>query len=487
MSKIADEAIELQSQMMPGRIGMFNIYQLINKAHVIMLTEEGIITKEDGAKILGALLEIDKEGENFKVDPRVGDIYLNIEKQVMDRIGEDRGGRMHTGRSRNDLGSCIYRLVIRDKLLRIMPEINKVRGSLLNRASEHYDTVMPGFTHTQPSQPTIAGHCFLALADSIEEDFSRLKNAYERTNLNPLGAAACAGTGWPLNRLRTTELLGFDGIIENSLKAVSDRSYLVEALASLAILMTNISRFAGDLIMWSTPAFGMVELDDSFTGGSKAGGSSIMPQKKNPVPAEFIRSLTGEVNGSLIQALTVIKGIPSGLNIDLHCLVRFEVFDVVRSALRALNGIVSTLIVHKDAMAKRATDGFTIATEIADTLVREKGISFRTAHRIVAAAVVSAREERQDNLTTDMINQAAKKVIGRPIWPEKEELPSTLQCLMIRKSTGGASPREVQRMIKSGKACLNKESLWVKDEIDRIENSKAKLDSVLKDVITGGP
>jgi len=466
------EEFATHSDIYPAYAGMFHAFQLINKAHVVMLIEEAIITKGDGAKILGALLEIDKEGENLKLDPYLEDIYMNIEQQIIERIGEDSGGKMHTGRSRNDLYACAYRIILRDKLLKIMQEINKIRESLLNRASEHYDTVMPGFTHTQPAQPTTLGHYFLATGDSIEEDFSRIKDAYKRTNLNPLGAAAFAGTGFPISRLRTTELLAFDGIVENSLKSVSDYSYMAEALSSLAILMGNISRFAGDLITWSTPAFGMVELDQSFVGIS-----SIMPQKRNPVTAEFIRSITGEVNGSLIKALTIIKGIPSGFNMDLlylgGCL---GVFEVVHSCMRLLNGIISTLVVHKDAMEKRATDGFSISTELADTLVREKGISFRTAHRIVAAAVRMAHEQGQDNITTDMINQASKKVIGQTIGLKREKMSVSIpQILRIRKSNGGASPIEVQRMIKSRQAGLNKENLWVKQEIDIIKNSKVKL------------
>jgi len=470
------EEFVTHSDIYPAYAGLFHAFQLINKAHVVMLIEEAIITKEDGARILGALLEIDKEGENLKLDPHLEDIYLNIEQQIIERIGEDIGGGMHTGRSRNDLYACAYRIILRDKLLRIMQEVNKIRESLLNRAGEHYDTVMPGFTHTQPAQPTTLGHYFLAIGDSLEEDSSRIKDAYKRTNLNPLGAAAFAGTGFPINRVRTTELLAFDGIVENSLKSVSDYSYMVEALSSLAILMGNISRFAGDLITWSTPAFGMVELDDSFVGIS-----SIMPQKRNPVTAEFIRSLTGEVNGSLIKALTIIKGIPSGFNMDLlylgGCL---GVFGVVHSCMRVLNGIISTLRVHKDKMGKRATDGFSISTELADTLVREKGISFRTAHRIIAAAVKMALEQGQDNITTDLINQAAKKVIGKTIELKNEKMSVSMpQILRIRKSNGGASPIEVQRMLKSRQAGLNKENLWVKQEIDRIENSKVKLTRVV--------
>lgn len=482
--RFADEVVEeFVVPALEGQRGLFYAIQLINKAHTVMLVDEGIIAREDGAKILSALSEMDKEGENLKLDPYLHEIYTNIEQQVIERIGEDTGGKMHTGRSRNDLYSCSYRIVVRDKLLKIMMEVNKVRESLVNQAGKYYDTVMPGFTHTQSAQPTTLGHYFLAVGDSMKEDFDRIKDVYRRTNLNPLGAAAFAGTGFPVNRSRTAELLGFDGIVENSLKAVGDYSYMVEALSSLTILMANLSRFMGDLITWSTSAFGMIELDDSFTCSS-----SIMPQKKNPFTAETIRSSIGELTGDLIQSLTIIKGLPTGFNYDLLCLAdRCLIgFGAVHSCLRVLNGMIPTLIIHEDAMRRRATDGLSTATELADMLVREKGLSFKTAHGVVATAVRIALEQGKDTITQEMINEAAEKRTGQVIELEGGKLSVSIsQILRTRKSVGGASPVEVQRMTRSRQAKLGKESIWIKQELDKIENSKVKLDSAIKSVRGG--
>lgn len=478
--RFADEVVDgFVAPLLESQRGIFDVIQLINKAHTAMLIEENIITEEDGKKIFLALFDIDKLGNTMPLDPYLHEIYTNIERKVIDSIGIDIGGRMMTGRSRNDLYACAFRLAVREQILRIMNEAVGVIEALIDQAEKHHDTIMPGFTHTQPAQPTTLGHYFLGLADSLDEDVARLRGAYSRTNRNPLGGGAFAGTGFPINRARTTELLCFKETVESSIKSVGDYSFLMETLSALAIMMNNVSRFMADLIPWTSAVYGMFEIDDSF-----ACSSSIMPQKKNPFTAETIRSIAGAIAGSLIQGLTITKGIPMGFSFDLLCFGGWSMphIDDVEKAMRVLRGLVATMIVHKDAMEKRSWDGFSTATELADWLVRNKGMSFRTAHGVIAASVRTAIEKGKSSLLADHINLAAKEVLGKSLGLKDEELAvSVSQIVASRKSEGGGAPGEVKRVAKSRRECMAMEKDWVVKETDRIFHCQTNLDKLIKE------
>jgi len=479
VKRFADEVVEsFITPLLEGQRELFNAIQFINKAHAVMLIEQKIVSEDDGKKILKALFDVDKLGKSAPLNPYLHEIYSNIESKVIEWIGADVGGRMMTGRSRNDLYACAFRIVVREQILDIMNEVTGTIETLVNQAEKHYDTVMPGFTHTQPAQPTTLGHYFLGLVDSLDEDRTRLKDAYNRTNRNPLGAAAFAGTGFFLNRKLTTELMCFKGVVENSIKSVGDYSYFLETLSSLAIMMNNVSRFMADLVPWTSSVYGMFEIDDSF-----ACTSSIMPQKKNPFTAETMRAMAGEIAGSLMQGLTITKGIPMGFNFDLLCFGGWSLNHMrdVKKAMRVLKGLVATMVVHKDAMEQRSWDGFSTATELADRLVRSKGMSFRTAHGVIAAAVRMAIEAGKNSLDAELINLAAKEVLNKDIDFKEEIGVNVAQIVASRKSAGSGAPKEVMRMVKSRRKFITTEKDSLEKEFRRISNGQASLDRLIKD------
>lgn len=485
VKRFADEVVEnFITPLLDGQRELFEAIQFINKAHALMLIDQEIISEDEGREILRTLFDVDGLGKNMVLDPYLHEIYSNIESKIIDRSGPDVGGRMMTGRSRNDLYACAFRLVIRDEILAIMNEAVDAIDALLDQAEKHHDTVMPGFTHTQPAQPTTLGHYLLGLADSLDEDMDRLNGAYMRTNRNPLGAAAFAGTGFPLNRMYTTQLMCFTEVVENSIKSVGDYSYLLETLSALAIMTNNVSRFMADLIPWTSSVYGILEIDDSF-----ACSSSIMPQKKNPFTAETIRATAGEITGGLMQGLTITRGIPMGFNFDLLCFAGWSLGHIrnVRKAMRVLKGLVGTIIVHKDAMEQHSWDGFSTATELADRLVRTKGMSFRTAHGVIATAVRKAIEDGKNPLSAEHINLAAQEVLGKDLDLHDDELGVTVaQIVAGRKSAGGGTPEEVMRMVKARREKTVMEKDRLEKESGRILDSQRSLNKLIKDKFSMG-
>jgi argininosuccinate lyase len=365
----------------------------IDMAHTLMLQEQGIISKDDCSQILSGLLQIKEEGMET-LDFSYEDIHISLESRLIDLIGEDAGGRMHSGRSRNDEVATCIRFALRSELLSILEDLMKLETALTALSSDHIYTLMPGFTHLQHAQPTTFAHHLAAHADAIERDIGRLISAYGRVNICPLGSAAFASTGFPIDRYVTAARLGFSKPMTNSMDAVSSRDFLIECAAAFSNIMINLSRMAEELILWSTPEFNFAELDDTY-----ASTSSIMPQKKNPDTAELMRGKSGTVVGSLAALVTICKGLPLSYNRDLQEATPHIIKSahVTGASVRMLTGIMETLTIHEDVMKTQSAAGFTTATELADTLVREAGIPFRTAHRIIGtlsktAAVPSLKD-----------------------------------------------------------------------------------------------
>ncbi len=370
----ADVLDYLSSREADRRI--FEADLLVDRAHLVMLREQGLISGEVSSQIMAALDEI---GAGGAASGAGEDVHEAIEASILARIGPD-GGRMHTGRSRNDEVATCIRLALRAQMLDLMGEQLSFIQTLVRLAAKHKETIIPGFTHTQHAQPTTLAHHLLAHADAAARDLARMEDAYARVNLSPLGAAAFASTGFKIDRFRTCQLLGFDGLVENSMDAVSTRDFILEVLADLSILMVNLSRLAEEFILWSTSEFGYLELDNLY-----ASTSSIMPQKKNPDTAELARGKTGSVMGSLMAALTICKGLPLSYNRDLQEVTPhlWRSLDWSRSTVRILDGCVASLKFNLERMEKSSGAGFSTATELADSLVRITGMPFRTAHRIV--------------------------------------------------------------------------------------------------------
>ncbi len=362
-------------------------------AHAKMLAAQSIISKEDFLAIEKGLAEVAEEirsGE-FEWLLDLEDVHLNIEKRLTDKIG-DAGKRLHTGRSRNDQVATDIRLWLRAICDDAIAKIQQLQLSILDLAEQHTDTIMPGFTHLQVAQPVTFGHHLLAYYEMLKRDADRLADCRKRINQLPLGAAALAGTSYPINRPMVAELLGFDGVCENSLDAVSDRDFAIEFTASSALVMTHLSRFSEELILWMSPRFGFIEIADRFCTGS-----SIMPQKKNPDVPELVRGKTGRVNGHLIALLTLMKGQPLAYNKDNQEDKEplFDTADTLLVTLEIYADMLRGITVNKANMRQAAFEGYATATDLADYLVK-KGMPFRDAHEVVALAVKHAVEKGCD-------------------------------------------------------------------------------------------
>ncbi|OUM85363.1 argininosuccinate lyase, partial [Parageobacillus thermoglucosidasius] len=358
-------------------------------AHVTMLGKCGILPSGDVEKIksgLLALLEKAKQGK-LKFSVAYEDIHLNIEKMLIDEIGPV-GGKLHTGRSRNDQVATDMHLYLRKRVTEIMELIKELQKVLVEKAEEHVETIVPGYTHLQRAQPISFAHHLLAYFWMLERDRERFRESLKRINKSPLGAGALAGTTFPIDRHLTAELLGFSGIYENSIDAVSDRDFIIEFLSNSAMLMMHLSRFCEELILWSSQEFQFIEIDDAF-----ATGSSIMPQKKNPDMAELIRGKTGRVYGHLLALLTVMKGTPLAYNKDMQEDKEgmFDTVKTVTGSLKIFAGMIKTMKVNADVMEKATKQDFSNATELADYLAN-KGVPFREAHEIVGKLVLTCIE-----------------------------------------------------------------------------------------------
>jgi len=411
-------------------------------AHAAMLADTGIISAEDRDKIAEGLNTILSEirSGGFEFSRRLEDIHMNIEARLADLIGP-AAGRLHTARSRNDQVALDFRLWVKAQLQATDAALTRLIEAFLDRADEHADTVMPGFTHLQTAQPVTFGHHCMAYVEMFGRDRSRTRDALARLDECPLGAAALAGTGFPIDRQQTAQKLGFTAPTRNSIDTVSDRDFALEFLAVAAICSTHLSRLAEEIVIWSTPQFGFVRLSDSFSTGS-----SIMPQKKNPDAAELVRAKTGRINGALIALLTVMKGLPLAYSKDMQE-DKEQVFDAAETlelALAAMTGMIGDLTVSADAMKAAAGAGYSTATDLADWLVREAGLPFRDAHHATGSAVALAEQRGCDLADLPLedlqsINPAITEAVFSVLTVEAS--------VASRTSFGGTAPDRVREQI----------------------------------------
>jgi argininosuccinate lyase len=448
---------------------------LVDLAHVLMLEKQRIINKDIAGQLLSALLGIYDEGISEEVfDDRFEDIHAGIESLLVESLGAEVGGRMHMGRSRNDEVTTCIRIRLREEILKQMSALLKVREVLVALAELHIGTMMPGFTHLQHAQPTTLAHHLLAYEQAFSRDFDRLKDTYVRVNQSPLGAAAFASTGYPINREYTASLLGFEGLVTNTMDAVAARDFALETLADLSILMATTSRLCEELIIWSTSFVRFVTLDDAFCSTS-----SIMPQKKNPDTAEIMRAKTGSVFGAFTSAFITIKGLPMSYNRDLQELTPhlWRGMQDTKESLRLLVDMLSSATFHTDRMNEEAGKGFSTATELADTLVRTYGLPFRTAHSIVGRAV------QKGDLLLSTLEEAAREVGGGVSLVEKgltqqniDEVLDVQYSVTLRKATGGPAPSAVRIALSERKKQLDADS-------SHIDQRLAKLSGAREDMI----
>lgn len=424
-------------------------------AHVAMLGKCGILPMEEVRQIIAGLKKVKDKIERGQAEFLVAheDVHMNIEKMLIEEIGPV-GGKLHTGRSRNDQVALDMHLFLREKLMEIIQLAMYLQEALIEQANEHLDTVMPGYTHLQRAQPVLFGYHLMAYVSMLQRDIERMTETWKRVNVLPLGAGALAGTTFPIDRTFVAEMLQFDGIYQNSMDAVSDRDFIVEFLADSSLIMTHLSRLCEELVIWSSQEFSFVELDDAFCTGS-----SIMPQKKNPDVAELVRGKTGRVYGNLFGLLTVLKGLPLAYNKDMQEDKEgmFDTVATIHGALALLTPMIQTMQVRTDRMRQAVTNDFSNATDLADYLVR-KNMPFREAHEVVGRTVLYCIEQQKYllDLTLEEL-QGFSGVIGADVY----EALAVETVVNARNVLGGTARNQVEVQIAWYREKLVDTHAWV--------------------------
>ncbi|HJZ45483.1 MAG TPA: argininosuccinate lyase [Hyphomicrobiaceae bacterium] len=427
-----------------------------SKAHASMLAAQGIISKDDAKKINAGLDRVlaEIEAGTFTFSRALEDVHMNIESRLAELIGPP-AGRLHTARSRNDQVATDFRLYVRDWLDGADRALAALQLALARKAEKHFDLVMPGFTHLQAAQPVTFGHHLLAYVEMLARDRGRLADARARLNQCPLGAAALAGTSFPIDREMTAEALGFDGPTANSLDAVADRDFALETLAAAAIAAMHLSRFAEEVVLWVTPQFGFIRLSDRFTTGS-----SIMPQKRNPDAAELVRSKVGRIAAAFQSLLIVMKGLPLAYAKDMQedKEVTFDALKAMALAIAAMTGMVEDMEPNPDVMRKAAGSGYATATDLADWLVRTLGLPFREAHHVTGRIVAAAEAK---GVPLDKLGLGDMQAIAPAITADVFSVLSAQNSVKSRTSHGGTAPQNVRKMARG----------WIK----RLEKANGKV------------
>ena len=415
----------------------------LSKAHADMLFNKGIIANAENRKIQKGLNTIKKEitQNNFVYSDALEDIHMHIEARLIDLIG-DAGKKLHTARSRNDQVATSFKMWVRDELDLVLELIKNLQGSLISQAQLNIDTILPGFTHLQPAQPISLSHHLLAYVEMLGRDRSRIEDTRDRLNKSPLGSAALAGTSFPIDRFATAKALGFSKPMENSIDAVSDRDFVLEALSNASIIMVHLSRLAEEIVIWASPGFNFINLPDAFSTGS-----SIMPQKRNPDAAELIRGKTGRVSSAFYNVLTMLKGLPLAYSKDMQEDKEpfFDAFDNLKLCLKVAAGLIKEIEFNKESMKSMAELGYITATDLADWLVKECNIPFRDAHAITGKAVKYAEK---NNMALDQISIENFKNIDKRISNNVLSILSLKNSLESRDSFGGTAPKIVKKALK---------------------------------------
>ena len=421
-----------------------------SKAHSNMLAKQGIISAEDRDAIHAGLDEIKAEIDagTFPWTEELEDIHLNIEARLKDKIGE-AGGRLHTGRSRNDQVATDFRLWVREHVRLFQNQLTALIEALVEQADANADTIMPGFTHLQSAQPVTFGHHMLAYAEMFARDRARFEDCYDRLNESPLGAAALAGTPYPIDREMTANALGFDRPMANSLDAVSARDFALEALSAATICATHLSRLSEEIVIWTSAQFQFIKLTDAFTTGS-----SIMPQKRNPDAAELVRAKVGRIMGAFTALSIVMKGLPLAYSKDMQEDKEpvFDAFDALELGLAAMAGMVADMTPNKERLAEAAGAAFSTATDLADWLVMNLNMPFRDAHHVTGTIVALAEKQ---SVTLDALDLADMQKVEPRITADIFNVLTPLASATSRTSYGGTAPNNVRKQVARWKSELS--------------------------------
>ncbi len=448
----------------------------INYAHLVMLAAQGIVSPSDAHALREALDGVSQDAiRDVKYDGTYEDLFFYVERLIIEACGEDVAGRLHTARSRNDIDMTMYRMRQREFVLGLLAATFELRRSLLDLVDRHRDTILAVHTHTQRAQPTTVAHYLLAVVEQLERDASRLKSAYERTNRNPLGACAITGTGFPIDRQLTADLLGFCGPTGNTYGSIATVDYLLESASAASVLLIGHGRFVQDLLLWSTSEFGYVRFGDGFVQCS-----SIMPQKRNPVAIEHARAIGSKALGQAQAIGTAVHNTPFGDIVDTEDDLQPLVFSMFRDATRAVKLVAAAMTTAEfDAvrLEARAGDGWTTLTELADTLVRDHGLPFRTAHAI-AGRLITARQRDADRPLADVLADVSKEVAGAPIAYSEAALAKILSpryFVTVRRTLGGPAPEETARAAGVSRQLLGADDAWWEQATDALADAEHRL------------
>lgn len=459
----------------------------ISKAHILMLQEQNIISREEARTLMKGLLQVETlDFDSRKYDPDFEDMFFMVENELARQVGADVAGRMHIARSRNDLDICEFRMALRTKVLDFMSLLNSFKEVLLHLSEEHVETIMPAYTHTQPAQPTTLAHYFLAFYDAAERSYRRMESLYKNINRSPIGACAITTTCFPINRERMRELLGFEQLIENSYDCIAGCDYLTECAAVFMILNTDLSKFLNDILSYCTKEFNVFYLSDPYVQTS-----SIMPQKRNPSSLEHTRPIISKAIGEAHCVFTILHNTPFGDIVDAEEDLQPHLYEMISCSTRVLRILCSVLVtmkVNKDVLFKRAHEGFITATELADTLVRLEGLSFRLSHMVTSriVAYLTQRDLGNEAITPELIDRIAEETIGKKIKISHKEIQQALDpvhFVEIRKITGGPSPVEVKRMLADRRKALKDDFAAYEGQADRLKNAESLLNGAIDNLL----
>ena len=462
----------------------------IHKAHCVMLHEQGILDRDTARQIIDALTELQTLGAKaLNLRPELNDLFTNTEVHLIEKLGESVGGRLHTGRSRNDFNLTVARMEARAAILDVMDRLLELQGVLLECAETHVETVMPGYTHiSQQAQPVTLGHFLAAFFDVFDRDIQRLGEAYAVVDRSSMGGVALAGTGFPINRRRVSDLLGFSNVVENTIDATGSRDFQLQTLAALGITASSLARLAESLLIWNMGEIGMIDLPDEYCSIS-----SIMPQKKNPVALETVRAEVSLVLGRLASALAILKASPLGNSREVGYTDRLveETGKEVALIIPIMAGLLRGMRVDREVMFRRAAEGFSTTTELADELVRVWGVPFRKAHRIVGYVVgqIALRGGTARDISAEAIAKACADLYG-DVFVLSADLVATsidpAHNVRMRKTLGGPAPSEVKRMLRDRSSVLSGRRADVANRREVLATASRALESAVASLMLPG-
>ena len=466
-----------------------NHYLDVDRAHAVMLAEQNIISRSERSSILAAIENLDLESiGNAKYDGSIEDLFFYLQREITTRCGDsDVAGKLHTARSRNDIDVTIYRLYLRDQTLDLLDSCMTLTEVFLELSSQHHESLIPAYTHTQPAQPSTLAHFLLSMAENLGRDFRRVRSAYDNMNTCPLGACAITTTGFPIDRHRVAELLGFDGPTLNSFGSIASVDYFTELLGATAALLINIGKFSQEFLLMAMMEFDVIRLSDGYVQTS-----SIMPQKRNPVALEHIRAIASKALGQTLGVMTSVHNTPFGDINDVEDDLQPLIYSALRDANRAVSLFGATLRsaeFNLDILEKRANDNFITVTELADTIVRSDGLPFSIAHKIVASCV-SAALESASSINYEMLQTAAQDVAGSSLSLTEEQATAALSAenfVNIRTIHGGPAPAETERALGIYSDAAAADKAWLSSKRHALGESASLLANAVAEAIQDRP